>query len=829
MAKSQSDTLKTYREKRDFTRTPEPYGSKSKRSKSKNGALSFVIQKHDASRLHYDFRLELDGVLKSWAVTKGPSLNPADKRLAVRTEDHPLDYGSFEGVIPDGYGAGTVMLWDQGEWEPREDPHEGLKKGSLKFNLKGERLKGGWALVLMKNNSTRDRQNWLLIKEKDDEADRTSDPRETWQTSVTSDRDFEEIEEAAAGGNADILGEDEAPDFPDFVEPQLAKLRDDPPSGDEWLHELKFDGYRIQALIAGHQVRLITRNGKDWTDRYPAVAKALAALEVETAAIDGELVALDERGHSHFASLQAAIKGENDATLAFYAFDLLSRDGKDLCKKPLTERKAALREIIPDDDEIVRFSDHIEGKGDDVIGKACGMGLEGIISKKATSKYVSGRGSGWIKSKCVGRDEFVIGGYRKSDKKGRAFASLLLGEFEDGKLHYRGRVGTGFDEATMDELSAAMTKLERKTSAFEDLPADARRGAVWLTPKLVAEIAYTERTPDGLLRHPSFQGLREDKEAQQVKTRREKETETVQDADDGTVLGVRISHPDRVVYEEQGATKREIAEYLAEIASRMLPYIEGHPVSLVRCPSGAGGKCFYQKHHTDSVPDAIDEVQIEEKDGETSGYLVLNSAEALVSAAQIGALELHIWGSRTDRLERPDRLVLDLDPDEGLDFEDVKSAAFEVRDVLDAAGLQTFALLTGGKGIHVIAPLERRQGWDEVKSAARGLARKLSEADPGRYVAEMSKAKRKGRIFIDWLRNERGATAVCPYSLRARPGAPIATPVRWDELSRISSGHDYTLSTIRRRLASLKSDPWEGYDAVRQSISKSVLDVLADD
>ena len=747
----------------------------------------------------------------------------------MRTEDHPLDYGSFEGVIPDGYGAGTVMLWDQGEWEPREDPHEGLKKGSLKFNLKGERLKGGWALVLMKNNSTRDKQNWLLIKEKDDEADRKSDPRKTWQTSVTSDRDFEEIEEAAAGGDADILGEDEAPDFPGFVEPQLAKLRDDPPSGDEWLHELKFDGYRIQALIAGHQVRLITRNGKDWTDRYPAVAKALAALEVETAAIDGELVALDERGHSHFASLQAATKGEAEATLAFYAFDLLSRDGKDLRKKPLTERKAALREIIPADSEIVRFSDHIEGKGDDVIGKACGMGLEGIISKKAASKYVSGRGSGWIKSKCVGRDEFVIGGYRKSDKKARPFASLLLGEFEDGKLHYRGRVGTGFDEATMDELSAAMTRLERKTSAFQGLPADARRGAVWLTPKLVAEIAYTERTPDGLLRHPSFQGLREDKEAKQVKTRREKETETVEDADNGTVLSVRISHPDRVVYEEQGATKREIAEYLAEIAPRMLPHIKGHPVSLVRCPSGAGGKCFYQKHHTDSVPDAIDEVEIEEKDGETSGYLVLNSAEALVSAAQIGALELHIWGSRTDRLDRPDRLVLDLDPDEGLDFEDVKSAAFEVRDVLDAAGLQTFALLTGGKGIHVIAPLERRQGWDEVKSAARGLARKLSEADPDRYVAEMSKAKRKGRIFVDWLRNERGATAVCPYSLRARPGAPIATPVRWDELSGISSGHDYTLSTIRRRLSALKSDPWEGYDTVRQSISKSVLDVLAGD
>ena len=835
MSKTAGDNLKTYREKRDFSRTPEPDGSsrRGKKGKGKKG-LSFVVQKHDASRLHYDFRLELDGVLKSWAVTKGPSLDPADKRLAVRTEDHPLDYGDFEGVIPDGYGAGTVMLWDQGEWEPREDPEEGLKKGSLKFDLKGQRLKGGWALVLMKNNSTKDKQNWLLIKEKDEEANRNADPRKTWQTSVTSDRDFEEIEEAAASGEASVLGEDDAPDFPDFVEPQLAKLRDDPPAGEDWLHELKFDGYRIQALIAGHQVRLITRNGKDWTERYPSIAKALASLDVESAAIDGELVALDNRGHSHFASLQAATKGEGEAVLAYYAFDLLSLDGQDLRRKPLTERKAALEGIMPEDDEILRFSDHIEGKGEDVIGKACGMGLEGIVSKKVSAKYVSGRGSGWIKSKCVGRDEFVIGGYRKSDKKGRPFASLLLGEFEDGKLLYRGRVGTGFDEALMDELAEAMDRLERKTTPFADIPSEARRGAVWLTPELVGEIAYTERTPDGLLRHPSFQGLREDKEAEEVKTGAEKAEETkgapdVSDEEDGKILGVKISHPDRVVYDEQGATKREIAEYLAWIAPRMLPHIKDHPVSLVRCPSGAGGKCFYQKHHTDSVPDAIGETEIKEKDGETSSYLLLNSAEALVSAAQIGALELHIWGSRTDKLEKPDRLVLDLDPDEGLDFGDVKTAAYEVRDVLEAAGLQTFALLTGGKGIHVIAPLERRQGWDEVKAAARGLAKKLSDAAPDTYVAEASKAKRKGRIFIDWLRNERGATAICPYSLRARAGAPVATPVRWDELSGISSGQDYTLSNIRRRLSSLKTDPWAGYDDVRQSISKSVLDVLTGD
>ncbi len=829
MAGESSDTLKIYREKRDFSRTPEPDGQAQQKSKStKRSKLAFVVQKHDASRLHYDFRLELDGVLKSWAVTKGPSLDPSDKRLAVRTEDHPIDYGDFEGVIPDGYGAGTVMLWDHGEWIPREDPHEGLKKGALKFDLKGERLRGGWALVLMKSRSSKDRQNWLLIKERDDEADEDNDPRETWQTSVTSDRQFKEIEGAAAKGEARILGENAAPDFPDFIKPQLASLRDDPPSGKAWLHELKFDGYRIQALIAGRQARLITRNGKDWTERYPDIATALAKLDVNAAAIDGELVALNEDGRSHFAALQAATNDGADARLAYYAFDLLWLDGKDMRKMPLTKRKAALEKMLPPDDEILRYSDHIEGRGDDVIAKACNMHLEGIVSKKKTAHYVSGRGSGWIKSKCIGRDEFVIGGYRQSDKAGRPFASLLLGEFDQGKLQYRGRVGTGFNEAMMDELSQAMAKLERKTAPFKELPGDARQGAVWVTPELVCEIAYAERTPDGLLRHPSFQGLRDDKEAKEVTSTAQKQAETKASETAGsTVLGIKISHPDRVIYDKQGATKREIAEYLADIAPRLLPHIENRPVSLVRCPSGAGGKCFYQKHHTDSVPEAIGETDIKESNGKTARYLVLNSAEALVSAAQIGALELHIWGSRTDRLERPDRLVIDLDPDEGMTFERVKDAAVEVRDVLESAGLKSFPLLTGGKGIHVVAPLERRREWADIKSTARGLARKLSEASPDTYVAEASKAKRKGRIFIDWMRNDRGATAVSPYSLRTRPGAPVATPVRWSELSSIESASQYTLSNIRQRLSRLKSDPWEGYDTCRQSISAGVLETLS--
>lgn len=822
MARRSSDTLKQYNEKRDFSSTPEPRGKIGKKS---SGKLRFVIQKHAASRLHYDFRLELDGVLKSWAVTKGPSLDPSDKRLAVRTEDHPLDYGSFEGVIPAGYGAGTVMLWDQGNWIPNGDPGEGLEKGELKFTLEGERLTGGWALILMKSRSGKKRENWLLVKECDEAADEDLDLRKRWTKSVVSGRDFEGIKQGAATGKGDILDADDNPDFPDFTEPQLASLRDAPPEGDDWLHELKFDGYRIQALIAGGQVRLITRNGKDWTERYPKVAPALAALDCSSAAIDGELVALDDQGRSNFSALQAAGEEGSTALLAYYAFDLLSIDGEDQRSKTLVERKGRLEELLGEGTDTLRYSGHIEGRGDSVIEKACNMNLEGIISKRKGAKYVSGRGKGWIKSKCVGRDEFVIGGYRRSDKAGRPFASLLLGEFEAGDLAYRGRVGTGIDEAMMEALAEKMSGLERKTSPFARLPAEAKRSAVWLTPKLVCEIAYTERTADGYLRHPSFQGLREDKPADQVVSQKDKAASMNENT---VVAGITISSPDRVVYDEQGATKREIAEYLGMISPRLLPHIRDRPVSLVRCPSGASGKCFFQKHHTDSIPDTIGETQIEEKDGETASYLVFNTAEALVSAAQIGALELHIWGSRTDKLERPDRLVIDLDPDEGLSFGDVRDAAREVREILRSASLESFALLTGGKGIHVVAPLERRRGWDDVKQAAYGLARKMAEAAPETYVAEASKAKRKGRVFIDWLRNERGATAVCPWSLRARKGAPIAVPVRWDELSRIEAANQYTLSNIFRRLSSLKSDAWEGYDDVRQSITNGVLETLTD-
>ncbi|WP_428408712.1 DNA ligase D [Hyphococcus sp.] len=826
------DLLKEYNSKRDFRTTPEPKGA---RKKSK-GAL-YIIQKHDARRLHYDFRLELDGVLKSWAVTKGPSLDPADKRLAVRTEDHPVDYGGFEGVIPEGYGAGTVMLWDRGEWEPKEDPHEGLKKGALKFMLKGERLKGGFALIRMKKKKGEKRENWLLVKERDDEAVDDGDPTKTWTKSVKTKRDMETIADEGEGykkGKSYAAKPRKTAARKaatrktarknslklKFTPPQLATLRDDPPEGDGWLHELKYDGYRMQALIEDGSVRLMTRNEKDWTHRYPTIAEALAELDVESAAIDGELVAVDKKGRSRFGLLQNA--GEDEAAdLRYYAFDLLYLNGDNISGEPLRKRKELLKPLIEAAGPPLFYSDHIEGKGDEVIRKACAMHLEGIISKKKDASYRSGRGTAWIKSKCVGNDEFVIAGYRKSNKRGRPFSSLLLGEYAGGKLVYRGRVGTGFDEAAFEKLCDKMRPLTRKTSPYETTPADAKQSAVWVTPKLVAQIAYTEKTSDGRLRHPSFLGLREDKPAEEV---------TLMARDDKgeatEVKGVRLTHPDRVMYPGQGATKRQVAEYYANNAERMLKYLKGRPLSLVRCPAGREDECFFQKHHGASVPKELKSVEIEEKNGKTARYLMIDDVKGLVAAAQIGALELHVWGARADRIERPERVVFDLDPAEGVSFSTVKDAALELRDVLKAAGLESFVLLTGGKGVHVIAPVERRRDWPDVKTFAKGLAQKLADASPERYIAKASKSARKGKIFIDWLRNERGATAVAPYSLRARPGAPVATPVSWRELAKVEAANAYTLDNIGARLAHLKSDPWKGYDDLRQSITGSVLDFV---
>jgi bifunctional non-homologous end joining protein LigD len=818
---ARSAALKTYNKKRDFARTDEPEGRV--RREKKALARRFVIQKHDARRLHFDFRLELDGVLKSWAVTRGPSLDPADKRLAVRTEDHPLDYGDFEGTIPKGqYGGGTVMLWDEGHWEPRGDPEQGLKDGMLKFDLDGNRLKGGFALVRLPKKGKEKRENWLLIKEKDRYVARDKDPLKAWTTSVATGRDLDEI--AGDDPPKRQAKHHSRARLPKFVPPQLATLEKTPPQGDDWLHEIKYDGYRAIAAIASGQVRIYTRSGKDWTGRFGAIPRALQELDVGSALLDGEIVALDADGRSRFALLQQGLK-EGRTPLTYYVFDLLQLDGRDLRKEPLVRRKEILHNLLRHAPDTIRYSDHVIDHGDEVLAKACDMRLEGIISKRADKPYESKRTKSWLKIKCAGNDEFVIGGFRRSDKKGRPFASLLLGEYVGKELHYRGRVGTGFDERTLQELSGKLAALERKTSPFVDADADARRDATWVTPKLVAQISYTETTPDGRLRHPSFLGLRGDKPAAQV-TAQPAATAPKASKANSRPAGVRLTSPDKVMFSQAGITKAELADYFLCVADRMLPHIENRPLSFVRCPEGADAQCFFQKHTAKGMPAALKSVSLKESDGKPAEYLMIDTRAGLAAAAQIGALEIHVWGSRASKLEKPDRLVFDLDPDVGVDFAGVRDAARDVRDLLQAANLKSFAMVTGGKGIHVVVPLDASQDWDEIKGFAKGVATRLAETEPKRFTATMSKAKRKGRIFIDWLRNERGSTAIAPYSTRAKPDASVATPVTWAELGRISHANSFTVPDVVRRLTD-KSDPWDGYFAVRQKIGAKTLKFFA--
>ncbi len=816
MAKRQPDALGEYWRKRDFARTSEPKGKA-----GKSAGRAFVIQKHAARRTHFDLRLELDGVLKSWAVTRGPSLDPADKRLAVRTEDHPLQYGSFEGVIPKGeYGAGPVMLWDEGHWEPLADPGEGLANGDLKFRLHGTRLQGTWVLVRMRSKPGEKRENWLLIKKADDHADERRDITETFETSVRTGRDMDGIAASTAAAPAKAMTGKTSrrpAKLPAFIKPQLATLVDTAPEGEDWLHEIKYDGYRLMAAVAGDQVRLYTRSGLDWSDRFAQLVPAFQALGLRAALIDGEAVVFDKKGQSRFGLLQDALKGGGEP-IYFMAFDLLALDGHSLLSEALDKRKARLAKLLKNAKEPIRYSDHVVGEGERTRVKACSMGLEGIISKRGDAPYRSGRTRLWLKSKCIGRDEFVIGGWTPSKAAGRPFAALLLGEFDGERLHYRGRVGTGFDDAELDALSARLAGLSRESSPFDDAPTAIARSARWVTPRLVAEVAYTERTRDGYLRHPAYLGMREDKPGKSVKvTAMANSTKAV------SYAGVRLTSPDKVLFPEQGATKRDLAEYLVGMADHILPHLARRPLSLVRCPDGRTGECFFQKHGMPGFPDAFRRVEIKEKGGEPADYLYIEDEAGLAAAAQMGVLELHVWGAHIDKLEKPDRLVLDLDPAEDVPFSFVKTAAQDLRDVLSAAELQSFPLLTGGKGIHVVAPLERRQDWSILKRFAAALARTLSANEPDRFIAKATKAGRKGRIFIDWMRNERGATAIAPYSPRARKGAPVATPVSWRELSRVESADKYTLDTIVQRVKRLKGDPWDGYDAIRQSIRAEAL------
>lgn len=793
--------LHEYRDKRDFARTPEPAGVAS--ASSATTGRYFVVQKHDATRLHWDFRLEWDGVLLSWAVTRGPSAAVSAKRLAVRTEDHPLDYATFEGTIAKpAYGAGTVMLWDRGTWAPLGDVDAGLADGMLKFVLSGERMRGAWMLVRMKPRPGEKRENWLLIKEHDAHEEEDVEGLVTRHvTSVSTGRKMDDIAEGVPAKTKSLPKSRRAKTLPcpPFQPVQLAKLHTTVPEGDAWLHEVKVDGYRCLAAVGGSTVRLHTRNGLDWTAQFGALVPAFESLPCKSALIDGEVVAAGVATNG-FSELQTRLK--HGGTLAFVAFDLLHLDGRDLTRQPLIDRKAALERLLADANPAIQYSTHVQGHGAVAWQQACAAGREGLICKLADATYHAGRHGSWLKLKCGQRQEFVIGGWSPSSSKGRPFASLLMGTFEDGRLIYRGRVGSGFGEREFAELTPFLEKSARKTSPFSEVPLEIR-GARWVTPHLVAEVKFTELTGDGHIRHGTYQALRRDKPATFVGLDRAEEDsirdDRSKDTGSGRVEGVKITNAARKVFDTPAVTKLQVAEYYTAVADRMLPFVRNRPVSLLRCPDGTTGKCFFQKHRGDGMPAAVGTVAISDDDGDAD-YISLSSASGLVAATQMGAIEFHIWGSRNASLEHPDRIVFDLDPDESLGFTTVRRAAFDLRDRLDDLGLPSVAMLSGGKGIHVIVPLRPKAEWEAVKLFSRTMAVMLSEAEPDRFIATMSKAKRKGLIFIDWLRNERGSTAITPYSLRARPGAKVAVPVTWEELKGIGSAGEFDIKSALGRL-----------------------------
>ena len=812
--------LDPYRAKRDFTVSAEPKGKRGRPS----AKARFVVQKHDARRLHYDLRLELDGVLKSWAVTRGPSLVAGDKRLSVQTEDHPIEYLAWEGAIPKGqYGGGTMIVWDQGTWMPVGDVAAAMAKGHLEFVLDGARLSGRWHLIRMKGRGGEKQQPWLLIKA-DDAFARTTDQPDILAehlTSVVSGRTNADMadcgviradhaaraeiakERPRRPTQAKVKGARKAV-LPPFVEPALATLTDAAPSGANWLFEIKHDGYRMQARIDGGRVKLLTRSGLDWTSKFAPVATALKALKLPSALIDGEIVVADENGVSSFSRLQKALQDGASEAAAFYAFDLLYLDGQDLRDLPLSKRKELLQLSLDDVpvDSRVRFSEHIAEDGAAMARHACQLGLEGIIAKRTDAPYRSGRSDAWRKVKCSQSQEFVIAGYMPSTTAPRAIGSLILGVYENGQLVHVGRVGTGFSNATAHALWTKLDPLRRPSPVFEvPLPPLAKRNARWVEPSLVAEVTFRAWTGDGQLRHAVFKTLRSDVTAAEV-TRGEAvcQSATTSYAEASKVV---LTHPDRVLWDDVGLTKRGLFDFYAEIADHILPHLVGRPLSLLRCPDGVGS-CFYQKH----AWAGMDEARIKRVTLGSDEAVVIQDVEGLLALVQASVLEIHPWGSTAADVERPNRMIFDLDPGEGITWSMLVEAAGDIRDHLQEDGFSAFVKTSGGKGLHVVTPLDPQADWAAVKFYTANVAEALAKTAPERYVATMSKQARDGRIFIDYLRNQRGATAVAAFSTRARAGAPVSTPVEWDELAGLGSAARFSIDTLPSRLDALRRDPW---------------------
>jgi len=863
--------LDRYRAKRNFSVTPEPSGApKRKQGKaSKHGqskTLQFFIQRHHARRLHYDFRLELDGVLKSWAVPKGPSLDPHDKRLAVRVEDHPLDYGTFEGDIPEHqYGAGHVVLWDRGEWEPHGDPQAGLKKGHLSFELRGEKLGGRWALVRMGKADEHGKENWLLIKEEDEAAAHGKDAvvTELRPESVADQGDKPSktaVRKPVKAKTVNVQVAELKPSrMPARIDAELATLVQQAPDGDEWLSEMKFDGYRGLCRIKQGKAKIHTREGLDWSTRWPVLVRALEKLPVDDAWIDGETVALDEHGSISFEALQNYTNGERQQAdgvrLALYAFDLLYLNGHDLRELPLIQRKQLLRELIPgaDEDGLLLYSEHIVGHAREVFRHACQHGMEGIVAKRVDAPYSGRRDRNWLKIKCERRQEFVIGGYTEPAGQRSGFGAILVGVYdEQGGLQYAGRVGTGFDERLLGSLLKTFRALEQDEPAFANPPTgQQRRGVHWIAPKLVAEVKFAQWTKAGIVRHAVFVALREDKtprdivrEAEQRSAPEVKEDDfarqmpsprkqagrrnKVDQSSPVTVEGVRLTHPGKILFPDTGLTKLELARYYQSVAPWILTELKQRPLSLVRCPDGHAGKCFFQKHAGQGMPDAIEPIEVPEGEG-TAQYMMVNDVAGLVATVQMGVLELHAWGSNARALMQPDRIVFDLDPAPDVPWPTVVEGAQLLRGLLQEIGLKCFLKTSGGKGLHLMVPIRPEHDWDVVKDWAHRVAAHLARHIPDRFIARMSKAARSGKIFVDYLRNAPGSTTVVAYSVRARDGAPVSVPITWEELEGGVKPDSFHVANMAERVQKLQQiDPWKDIATSRQRLTKAMLEAIGD-
>jgi bifunctional non-homologous end joining protein LigD len=843
-----SGELQTYRRKRNFAATPEPRGRKLKSGKG----LRFLIQRHAATRLHYDLRLEHDGVLKSWAVTKAPSRDPTVKRLAVEVEDHPVDYSDFEGVIPGGnYGAGTVQMWDTGVWRPQDaDIGAALKKGMLKIEIDGERLKGGWALVRLKSDRGKPakRANWLLVKEKDEHAvPGEGDALAEIDASITTGRSLSEIAEGTATWTSSAPTRRKPPPKPKtqlaqarpkaphaFVPLQFAKVAPHPPGGAGWVHEIKFDGYRIQIATDGARAVLRTRSGLDWTDRFPALAKAAATWPA--AVLDGELCALDSDHTPDFSSLQASISDGRTDDLVYFAFDLLFEGREDLRALPLSHRKARLQAYC---DRVkstgrLRYVDHFASSGEAVLLSACRMDLEGVISKKLDAPYAAGRSSTWVKSKCRGRDEVVIGGW---SSEGSRLRSLLVGvrSENDGRLRYLGRVGTGFSSRLSQPLIEALARVSAERSPFSGQGAPKGGADIhWVEPVLVAEIEHAGLTGSGSVRQASYKGLREDKPARDVTaepqapspaSKTAQKTATMAKSRGKVIVaGVTLSNPEKALWpalnDGSAVTKADLARYYEKASERLLAHVGDRPVSIIRAPDGINGERFFQRHAMPGNSPRLKLIEV----GERKPYVAVTDIGGLAAIAQAGGLELHPWGCRPGDRETPDQITFDLDPDEGLDFSDVIAAARLVKTALESLGLTPFVKTTGGKGLHVVTPIRSdarsRVDWDQAKAFARAVSENLKSTHPDRFTTTLAKKARGGKIFLDYLRNGRMATAVAPWSPRARPGAPIAFPLSWGQ---VKAGLDPSAFTLQRaELLLKKPDPWRDFRSREVSLKPAI-------